>query len=87
MSWAWPSYYVLADAMRTAAMDCQVPLTWGGCWDREVAAWTDDAATESASYVLRSKANGGHGFVDGPHIELPWDKYLPGAYTPGIRTA
>lgn len=87
MSWAWPSYYTLADAMRTAAMDGRVPLEWGGCWDKEVADWADVAAHESAAYILRSKDRGGHGFVDGPHFQLPRSKYLSGASVPGIRTA
>ena len=87
VSWAWPSYYVLADQFRAAGLRCGIPLIWGGCWDKEMADYTDSAAHESAAYVLRSKDNGGHGFVDGPHIELPRRVYPSGAYTPGIRTA
>lgn len=77
-SWAWPQYYVLADQMRAAAMRCNIPLTWGGCWDTPVAQWTEDAAHESAGYILRSKAHGGHGWIDGPHFELPWSAYPAG---------
>jgi peptidoglycan L-alanyl-D-glutamate endopeptidase CwlK len=87
VTWSWPPYYLLADAMRQAAVDTRIPVTWGGCWDKEMASYTDTAAHESAAYVLRSKDRGGHGFVDGPHFELPKSKYISGAYTPGIRTA
>lgn len=87
ITWAWPVYYILADAMKLASVDTRIPLIWGGCWDKEMELFTDTAAHESAGYILRSKDRGGHGFVDGPHIELPRAQYPSGAYTPGIRTA
>lgn len=77
-SWAWNQYYVLADQMRAAGLRCSIPLIWGGCWDRETADYTDTAAHESAAYVLRSKAHGGPGFIDGPHLELPIRVYPAG---------
>lgn len=87
MCWDWPLYYQLADAMRIAAIDTRVPVTWGGSWDTEISDWSQDAEHESAAYVARAHAAGKRGFVDGPHFELPRSKYLPGNYTPGIRTA
>ena len=30
--WDWPLYYQIADAMRAAAEELEVPLTWGGDW-------------------------------------------------------
>ena len=87
VSWAWPVYFTLADQMRAAAIRCNIPLTWGGVWDKEAADWTDTASIESAEYVLRSKQKGGTGFQDGPHYELPRSEYPSGAYTPGIVTA
>ncbi len=82
VSWAWPSYYILADQFRAAGIRCGVPLIWGGVWDKEMADYATSAAIESAQYVLRSEKNGGHGFVDGPHLELPVRAYPSGAYTP-----
>lgn len=32
ISWAWPNYYPLADAMKTAAEELGVDLEWGGDW-------------------------------------------------------
>lgn len=81
-AWDWPLYFSLADAMRAASIRCRVPLVWGGCWGKEMATYTGSAEDASAEYVT-----GGGRFLDGPHYELPRDKYLAGAYTPGIRTA
>lgn len=30
--WDWPLYYRIADAMKAAADELGVPLTWGGDW-------------------------------------------------------
>ena len=30
--WDWPLYYQIADAMKAAAAELEVPLTWGGDW-------------------------------------------------------
>lgn len=30
--WDWPLYYKLADAMKAAARDLDVPIIWGGDW-------------------------------------------------------
>jgi peptidoglycan L-alanyl-D-glutamate endopeptidase CwlK len=30
--WDWPLYYQIADAMKAAAVELEVPLTWGGDW-------------------------------------------------------
>lgn len=30
--WDWPLYYQIADAMKAAAEELNVPLTWGGDW-------------------------------------------------------
>ena len=33
VSWAWPFFYNLNDAMKIAAKACKVPIEWGGeCW-------------------------------------------------------
>lgn len=30
--WDWPLYYKIAEAMKQAARELDVPLTWGGDW-------------------------------------------------------
>ena len=32
VSWAWPLYYQIADAMNAAAAEAGVPIGWGGTW-------------------------------------------------------
>lgn len=32
VSWDWPLYYKIADAMKQAAKDVGVPIEWGGTW-------------------------------------------------------
>lgn len=31
--WDWPLYYKIADAMKQAAAELEVPLEWGGDWE------------------------------------------------------
>jgi peptidoglycan L-alanyl-D-glutamate endopeptidase CwlK len=30
--WDWPLYYKLADAMKKAALELNIPIEWGGDW-------------------------------------------------------
>ena len=30
--WDWPLYYKISEAMKDAARDLKVPITWGGDW-------------------------------------------------------
>jgi len=32
VSWDWPLYYKIADAMKQAAKELNVPIEWGGDW-------------------------------------------------------
>lgn len=32
VSWHWPLYTQIADAMKQAARECDVPIEWGGDW-------------------------------------------------------
>lgn len=32
ISWAWPPFYIIADAMKAAAAELKVPIEWGGDW-------------------------------------------------------
>lgn len=32
VSWDWPLYYKLADAMKAAAKELRIPIEWGGDW-------------------------------------------------------
>lgn len=32
VAWDWPPYYKIADAMKAAAEELEIPLEWGGDW-------------------------------------------------------
>lgn len=31
--WDWPLYYKIADAMKTASLELNIPIDWGGDWE------------------------------------------------------
>lgn len=33
--WDWPPFYLIADAMKKAAVDVGVPIEWGGDWRKK----------------------------------------------------
>lgn len=73
LRWEWKPIFEIAVAVRAAAIELNVPLIWGGVWDRAVADLPADAAgIEKAvnSYVARRRALGKTAFIDGPHWEL-----------------
>jgi len=70
LRWDWLGCYRVAVAMRAAAVEAGLPVTWGGVWDRDLRdlpADPDGMAAAVGGYHVRK---GGHGFVDGPHFEL-----------------
>lgn len=30
--WDWPLYHLIAEAMRTASRELEIPIVWGGSW-------------------------------------------------------
>lgn len=74
LRWDWPLCYKVAEAMRQAAVAENVPIRWGGCWDRPLNS-IHDVELASQDYVIRRKAEGMRAFMDGPHFELPSQAY------------
>ncbi len=77
LRWEWEPIYIIADAMRSAANEIDIPLRWGGCWD---VTFTDtDAPPEDLveDYVARRRGAGKRAFIDGPHFELPRSERFP----------
>lgn len=72
LRWEWPAIYPIAKAMHWAATRMNVPLTWGGVWDRPFLALSPAALEiEVENYVARMRARGRRRvFIDGPHYEL-----------------
>jgi peptidoglycan L-alanyl-D-glutamate endopeptidase CwlK len=65
-------YYPIAEAMRTAAIEANVPVRWGGCWQL-LNGMTSEAAIKRAvaAYVASRRAQKRKAFVDLAHFELP----------------
>lgn len=65
-----PPFYAIAAAMRSAAVDLSVPLTWGAVWDRrlnDLPAHPQDLERAMQAYCAR---HAGKDFVDYPHFQL-----------------
>lgn len=77
VSWDWPLYYKVGDAMRRASINEGVPIVWGGVWDRRIDELTLEGGTEDdvTSYVARQKSRGKKARIDGPHFELDRARY------------
>jgi len=71
LRWEWEPIYQIADSVRLAANQLDIPLRWGGAWDITLTD-KDDAPEDLVSdYVNRRKKSGKKAFIDGPHYELP----------------
>lgn len=73
-NWDWEHYYVIAEAMRNAAVELNIPIVWGGVWDKRLNTLADTKAAVEA-YVQSRKALGRSAFIDGPHFELCRKEY------------
>ncbi len=75
VDWSWPLYYRIAKAMQQAGRELNIPIRWGGCWDRTLTATDKDPEILSAEYIIRRHKMGRKANADGPHFELPTKKY------------
>lgn len=70
----WQLSYDVARAMKKAAAELNIPVVWGGVWDRQLASLPDPEMA-SADYVARRRKKNLRAFVDGPHFELDRARY------------
>lgn len=75
LRWEWGPIYLIADAVKAAAKELQIPLRWGGAWDVDFTKSNDFAEDLVADYTARRKRSGKRAFLDGPHFELPKVSY------------
>ena len=75
LRWEWPPIYVIADAVRIAARELNVPIRWGGSWDVDFTSSNQSPEDLVEEYVRRRRRQGLRAFIDGPHYELPNAKY------------
>ncbi|MCY1285266.1 hypothetical protein D9M70_341960 [compost metagenome] len=74
VSWDWEHYYPIAAAVRQAAVELKIPVTWGGVWDKPLNSLSDTRKAVEA-YVASRRALKLSAFIDGPHFELPRKEY------------
>lgn len=75
--WDWSLYYVIGEYMRRASLFHDIPIVWGGVWDRRIDDLTEQGGTQDdvEAYVARQRAVGKKAFLDGPHFELDRARY------------
>ena len=73
LSWDIGHLCDIADAIRTAAIEQNVSIEWGGCWD--ALNQYPDAPDALQAYLDRKKAAGKKPFIDAAHFQLSWEAY------------
>lgn len=68
LRWEWPLIYPIAEAMHRAAEELNVPLTWGGVWDRPFLALSRPALRLEVRHY--QERHPGPDFIDGPHYQI-----------------
>lgn len=75
LRWEWPPIFLIAEAVRMAAKELNVPLRWGAAWDIDFTDSYEAPEDLMADYSTRIKRQGKRPFLDGPHFELKRTHY------------
>lgn len=75
--WEWPLIYPIAEAMRQAAVELDIPIRWGGAWVSLNTMTPGGAKRAVDAYVAARRAAKQKAFTDGPHFELPKSARYP----------
>lgn len=71
VSWELSLYDEIADAMKKAAKNLNVPVRWGGAWHiPNICAYDDAMECAMCEYIDQCRMQGRRPFLDGPHFEL-----------------
>lgn len=70
LRWEWEPIYHIAAAVKAAADELRIGLTWGGVWDRTMTQLAGGPASLKAAVAEYSKRHPGPDFLDGPHYQL-----------------
>ena len=69
--WEISVYDNIAEAVRTAAIELEVPIRWGGAWTvSDIREWRQSMAKANMEYINTRRHEGKRPFIDGPHFEL-----------------
>lgn len=72
ISWELNLYDDIADAMKAAATEYDVPLLWGAAWNvPDIRHWKGTMAEAMNYYIDARRAQKRRPFVDAPHFEIP----------------
>ena len=70
-SWELNLYDDIADAVKVAAIEHDVPIKWGAAWSvGNIAEWDGSMEEAMNSYIDLRRSEGRRPFIDGPHFEL-----------------
>jgi peptidoglycan L-alanyl-D-glutamate endopeptidase CwlK len=70
-SWELNLYDDIADAMKTAAIEFDVSLRWGGAWTvNDIRKWQGSMASAMNAYIDERRKQRRRPFIDGPHFEI-----------------
>lgn len=70
-SWEIKLYDNIADAMKQAAIEKNVPLRWGAAWNiPDIRLWRGTMEEAMNYYVDERRKQGKRPFIDGPHFEI-----------------
>ncbi len=77
----WPYFYPVIDAFIQASKDNEFKIEWGGAWNIDM--WRcRHAQAAQEMYITAKQAawtdlDSGGPFLDGPHIQLSTEQFLP----------
>jgi peptidoglycan L-alanyl-D-glutamate endopeptidase CwlK len=71
VSWELNLYDNIADAVRLAAMEVDVPVRWGAAWHiKDIRKWDSTMQDAMDEYIDLRRSQKRRPFIDGPHFEL-----------------
>ena len=71
VSWELNLYDNIAEAMRTAAIENDLPLRWGAAWNvPDICKWTGSMEDAMNHYIDERRRQGRRPFIDAPHFEI-----------------
>lgn len=71
VSWELNLYDDIADAMRIAALEHDLPLRWGAAWNvPDIRKWEGTMASAMNFYIDERRRQNRRPFIDAPHFEI-----------------
>ena len=71
VSWELNLYDNIAEAMRQAALEVELPLRWGAAWNvPDICKWTGSMEDAMNYYIDERRRQNRRPFIDAPHFEI-----------------